>query len=65
MILNDGTNVRRSRPSPREEGLIGRVADMTVTEVRRAVEAGEMDAAEVVAAEESGKRRAGVLSLAR
>lgn len=62
MLLPDGVNVTRWKPK-QTSSIVDRVAAMTVAELREAVEQGDMDAAEVVAAEEQGKRRAGVMSL--
>lgn len=44
-------------------GLVDRVAAMTVVEIRQAVVAGEMTAAQVVAAEAAGRRRMSVLAM--
>lgn len=62
MLLPDGINVTKRKPK-QTSFIVDRVTAMTVAELREAVEQGDMDAAEVVAAEEQGKRRAGVMSL--
>ena len=46
-----------------QEGLVERVASMTVIEVRDAVVAGEMAARDAAAAEAEGRQRASILSM--
>ena len=46
-----------------QEGLVERVASMTVIEVRDAVVAGEMTARDAVAAEAEGRQRTSILTM--
>ena len=75
-LTDDGINVgmtgsaapRAERPAlapePTPQTLDEQVAAMTVDQVLDAIEAGEIDAEEAVAAERRGRSRAGILSLA-
>lgn len=51
-------------PEPTPQTLDEQVAAMTVDDVLGAIEAGEIDAEDAVAAERRGRRRAGILTLA-
>ena len=46
-----------------QEGLVERVASMTVSEVRDAIVAGEMTAQDAAEAERAGRRRTSILTM--